>query len=324
MDGNYDAENVYFNEDFTYTNAIGALAAPAQGTGSGSLSAKGRSLEAVLSSILNKEKSGTKTNPAITINTEVKSVEYGEEVSPSYRMTFSSGSYLYGPPTGVELSTDWQVKANGNLSTLNGSIASTVVSGTLANITATYGSETTLVSSIYVLSAKVGHTAGATPYTNLGNEDTSASAPKIASNSALTASKAIYNVYRPRYVMFTSSTSIAAPTALSATDLSSCTTKTGADITLSTANTWYKMTDSTWPTKIQIKPGSYVNIYFAAPTGIKTNWSAKKSDNVNVLNTPAAVEIPFKYLNGDAGTYKLYSITNADTFTDTFCNITWN
>ena len=74
MDGNYDAETVYFNEDLTYTNAIGAIAAP---TGSGTLAAKGKNLEEVLKSILAKEASGTTTQPSLTINTTTRAVEYG-------------------------------------------------------------------------------------------------------------------------------------------------------------------------------------------------------------------------------------------------------
>lgn len=42
MDGNYDASNVYFGEDLTYTVAIGTLAKP---NGSGTLSAKGKSVK---------------------------------------------------------------------------------------------------------------------------------------------------------------------------------------------------------------------------------------------------------------------------------------
>ena len=74
MDGNYDAETVYFNEDLTYTNAIGAIAAP---TGSGTLPAKGKNLEEVLKSILAKEASGTTKQPSLAVNTTTQAVEYG-------------------------------------------------------------------------------------------------------------------------------------------------------------------------------------------------------------------------------------------------------
>jgi hypothetical protein len=53
MDGNYNAKNVYFDGDFTYTNAIGAVGAPSGG--SGKLAASGKSVEEFMASILAKE-----------------------------------------------------------------------------------------------------------------------------------------------------------------------------------------------------------------------------------------------------------------------------
>lgn len=53
MDGNYNAKNVYFDGDFTYTNAIGAIGAPEGG--SGKLAASGMSVEEFMASILAKE-----------------------------------------------------------------------------------------------------------------------------------------------------------------------------------------------------------------------------------------------------------------------------
>ena len=51
-DGNYDASNVYFDNDLTYTAAIGVLAKP---TSSATLPAKGKTVKEVISSILAKE-----------------------------------------------------------------------------------------------------------------------------------------------------------------------------------------------------------------------------------------------------------------------------
>ena len=91
MDGNYDAENVYFNENLTYTNAIGAIAAPTGGQGT--LDTNGKSLEEVLSNLLNKEQSGTKTNPSISIGVDTTAVEYGTVCTPSYKFEFNPGNY---------------------------------------------------------------------------------------------------------------------------------------------------------------------------------------------------------------------------------------
>ena len=59
MDGNYNASNVYFQKNLTYTDSIGAIPAPSEG--SAELQTKGVSLEKTMEMILAKEKSGTTT-----------------------------------------------------------------------------------------------------------------------------------------------------------------------------------------------------------------------------------------------------------------------
>ena len=54
MDGNYNAENVYFADDLTYTAAIGVMTVPS--SGSGTIRAAGKNVKDVLASILAKEK----------------------------------------------------------------------------------------------------------------------------------------------------------------------------------------------------------------------------------------------------------------------------
>ena len=81
-DGNYDAENVYFNEDLTYTVAIGTLSNP---SGSATLAAKGRSVKQVLSSILAKEAYPSATKPSATVTlTNSGEYEVCSSVTPNY------------------------------------------------------------------------------------------------------------------------------------------------------------------------------------------------------------------------------------------------
>jgi len=65
MDGNYDASNVYFGDNLTYTASIGVLTVPA--SGSAQLDAKGKSLEEVLKGILAKETNPSKPTPTASI-----------------------------------------------------------------------------------------------------------------------------------------------------------------------------------------------------------------------------------------------------------------
>lgn len=112
MDGNYDAENVYFNEDLIYTTAFGALAA-VPSTGSATLTAKGRNLESVLKSILAQEKNpSSPTQPSVAATITNGTKEIGSKFTPTWSgATLAAGSYQYGPATGVTAKS-WLVSNN--------------------------------------------------------------------------------------------------------------------------------------------------------------------------------------------------------------------
>ena len=105
MDGNYNAENVYFAEDLIYTKQIGELpAVPA--SGAATLSAKGKNIKTVLSSILAQRKQPSVINPAVTLNGQQSNSEneIGTTITVSGKTlsaSLSAGSYTYGPATGV-------------------------------------------------------------------------------------------------------------------------------------------------------------------------------------------------------------------------------
>lgn len=105
MDGNYDADNVYFDEDILVTAPIGTIQTLTNGQAM--LAAKGKSLSAVLSSLMAERKSPVVENPYATIeltNNGNKNyyVEIGTEVVPQWKTAFSAGSYTYGPATGCD------------------------------------------------------------------------------------------------------------------------------------------------------------------------------------------------------------------------------
>ena len=153
MDGNYDASNVYFDADLTYTAGIGVLAAP---TGSATLAAKGKSVKEVLASILAKEAYPSHTNPAVTISGEsgYGTFEVGTLKNLAYTGNLSAGSYTYGPPTGIE-ATSWSASCTGVTETKN------TKSGTFENVMADTTVKTVTVTAHYG--------DGAIPVTNLGN-----------------------------------------------------------------------------------------------------------------------------------------------------------
>lgn len=165
MDGNYRADNVYFDDDITYTVAIGTLAQP---SGSAKFAAKGKNVEQVLSSLMAQEANPTKTNPAVSFSAQggFGTFEIGTKKNLTYTAALSAGSYTYGPATGITAQT-WEVSCTGvtgTKSTANGTFENIVAEATPKKIT-----------------AKATYNEGAVPVTNLGNPYPTG---KIAAGSA--------------------------------------------------------------------------------------------------------------------------------------------
>ena len=152
MDGNYRADNVYFDDDLTYTVAIGTLSKP---SGSAKFSAKGKSVEQVLSGLMAQEANPTKSNPAVSFSSTggLGTFEIGTKKNLTYTATLSAGGYTYGPATGITAQT-WEVTCNGETkTTATGTFEGVVAEATAKKIT-----------------AKATYNDGAIPVTNLGNQ----------------------------------------------------------------------------------------------------------------------------------------------------------
>nr|DAO00697.1 MAG TPA: hyaluronidase [Caudoviricetes sp.] len=152
MDGNYRADNVYFDDDLTYTVAIGTLSKP---SGSAKFSAKGKSVEQVLSGLMAQEANPSKSNPAVSFSSTggLGTFEIGTTKNLTYTATLSAGGYTYGPATGITAQT-WEVTCNGETkTTATGTFEGVVAEATAKKIT-----------------AKATYNDGAIPVTNLGNQ----------------------------------------------------------------------------------------------------------------------------------------------------------
>lgn len=179
MDGNYSADNVYFDADLTYTANIGTKTVPA--SGSGTISAKGKNVKQVLSDILALEKNPNKTVPAVSFSAQsgFGTFEIGTKKTLTYTAALSAGSYTYGPATGITAQS-WSVVCDGNtLTTATGSFTDVVAESTPKNIVAT-----------------ATYNEGAIPKTNLGNDYPDG---KIAAGSA---SKTSNNLTGVRYMFY--------------------------------------------------------------------------------------------------------------------------
>lgn len=171
MDGNYNADNVYFSDDMLVTKEIGYITLT---NGQGTIPSRGKNLSEVFEAMFVKEQNPTITQPSVNITfSQAKAYEVGTVVSPSYTATFDAGNYTYGPATGVTV-TSWEVRdTDGN--------TATTASGSFDDITVTDSTN-------YKITVKANHTEGAIPFTNKKNEY---AAGQIAAGSKSKASGAV-------------------------------------------------------------------------------------------------------------------------------------
>ena len=171
MDGNYNADNVYFSDDMMVTKEIGYITLT---NGQGTIPSKGKNLSEVFEAMFVKEQNPTTTQPSVNLTfSQAGAYEVGTVVSPTYSATFNAGNYTYGPATGVTVSS-WEI------SDTAGNTASTA-SGSFNDVTVSDNTN-------YKITAKANHTAGAIPLTNKKNEY---AAGKIAAGNKTKVSGAI-------------------------------------------------------------------------------------------------------------------------------------
>lgn len=177
MDGNYNANNVYLDDDIkmagNYTQ-VGNLTKTQNGTAT--FATKGKSIAEALTDIFSKRlQPGTPTAPAVTLTFgHAKAYEVGTTVSPTYSASLSAGSYTYGPATGIT-ATSWEITdtAGNTADTATGSFADVVVAD----------------NTNYKITAKANYGEGAVAKDNLGSD--SNPVVKIAAGSATKTSGAI-------------------------------------------------------------------------------------------------------------------------------------
>lgn len=153
MDGNYNAENVYFDEDLITTTAVGNITLT---DGQATIAAAGKNLKEVFETIFVKEENPVTTQPSVSLTfSNGKAYEVGSTVKPNYVATFNSGKYTYGPATGVSV-TEWVITdSDGNVMDSD--------KGSFNLITVTDDTN-------YSITATAKYSDGVVPVTNLGNE----------------------------------------------------------------------------------------------------------------------------------------------------------
>lgn len=181
-DGNVDASKVIMPIDITLAGSytqVGNLTKTS--TGTAKFATKGKSVAAALQEMLSKrEQPGTPTKPSISCTASgMSEVEVGTTVTPGWKVSLNSGSYTYGPVTGITPKAWTITDSKGN--------TSHEASGTFPSFVVTDNEN-------YSYTVTVTHDAGAIAYDNLGDE--SNPVVRIAANSAPAVSKTGLKGYR--------------------------------------------------------------------------------------------------------------------------------
>lgn len=181
MDGNYSAENVYFDSDMLVTTNVGYITTK---NGQGVIPSKGKNLTEVFEAMYVKEQNPSKTDPKVTFDSVTSGrYEVGEKVTPSWDANFNKGSYTYGPDTG--LTPTWSI------SDTAGNTASTET-GSFAEVQITDSTD-------YKITASASYGDGSIPVTNKGNEYTTV---QIKAGSKSATSSKIYGERKAFYGAF--------------------------------------------------------------------------------------------------------------------------
>lgn len=271
MDGNYDAENVYFQKDLTITAPIGVQTIPS--SGSKTLATTGKNLKQVFDMIVASEKNPSTTQPSVTLNSSnIGAKEVGTNIAIAYSFATNPGSYTYGPATGVTFS--------GHEATFNGETL-TGASGTFASMQVVDGTSLSI-------SGKCSSSEGAIPLTNLGNPY---EAGKIAAKS-YTPTRGTLTGYRGWfYGYYNGTTAIADPAAITSAQLRAFGTKTNFPTSMNTSQ--------------------MQQMFFAAPKGRVSSVSISNAVNgapLTVTKGSASVEGANGYT---AAEYDLFYVANA-------------
>lgn len=315
MDGNYSAENVYFENDITlagdYT-AVGNIK-----LSDGTLSATGKSVKTLMDNIFTKELYPTKSLPtaSVTLGSTSLTGEVGTTYTvPKATLMFTSvGSYTYGPDTGISCEvgkatlscTDEGTKtSNANVLVALKSFdlpAGTANAKTFTDSAVTYHYKGTLQ-----------YTAGAVPHTNLGNDCLSA---QIAAGSipetSLTANCTASGKRKRFWYVGTDDT-----TAIDSAFLRSTAAGHGSDF------------NTTTKTKDLVVPAGTKRVVFAYKGSGATLKSVIDVDGMGLdikdsFNTPTTIQV--EGANGYTATaYTVFTFVNSNGVNATTFKITLN
>ena len=196
MDGNYNAENVYFDEDFVFTEKIGTVKTLTNG--SATVAAAGKNVKEFLASLFAAETQPTITAPTYSLSATpvlAATAEIGNYINGyNFDGSWSSGSYQYGSKENSSTSTGitptyvvTENKENQTSNALDGNF--TLTNPIQINSTTSKSYATITGECVYEDSPR-------TPVTNLGNE---ASAGSLKGKTITKTAEVLVTGYRSSF-----------------------------------------------------------------------------------------------------------------------------
>lgn len=325
LDGNYNAENVYFSQDLLTTTAIGNITLSG---GQATISAAGKNLKEVFDTIyVAEDASGLRTaNPAANITgVSLQYIEVGSSATATGTVTLSEdGDYKYGYTTesGSEGDTASTVVNNGTTGVTVDSAAENpyemtykVGSATASSLlpTDTKGAVFSINSGVQntrtsaSVTGTVHYTDGYIPVSNL---------KKMYPNQKITASSAsrtteLFRWYVPMYSGFKySDTVIASPATITEAQIKELTATTGA--------TAYNQTVPSTATATS----SWRQYFIAVPEVWGKSVSAAKDSNNLTLTVSSAADVEMTFGTATVN-YKVFYINNAADYDTLQISLTW-
>lgn len=283
MDGNYRADNVYFDEDFIFTKEIGTVKLNA--SGNKTVSAAGKNLQEFFAGLFAEEENPTTPSTTATLSSSnIGTKEVGTKIGIKYSFTTTSGSYAYGPSNNGVTWSDHKATFNGE--TLSGT------SGTFTTVQVTDDTELSI-------SGSVEQSAGAIPLTNLGNEYPDAQIQKKTWNL----SKGTLKGFRGWFCGYKNGdNALSDPTAITGEEIRALMTTP---------------LDGKWSTSMNIS--KMKQMYFAAPAGKGYKPSVKDAATTAPQTVFGPITVYVKganeYVTDDAPNgiaYDVWYVANAD------------
>lgn len=302
MDGNYSAENVYFQDDITcagdYTR-VGNVTKTSNATTS-TLTAKGKSLADIMTKIFTQEIAGTKTkdpsasgawlkgkvNGAGDLVTAAKSYEYGTFLTDLEfgGGVFNKGTYSYGP-TSQQTAASWATTATNGVTVATGAASNagtldTVVIGDQgADADNDLIKDYKTVASVQVTETATYATDTVSAYTNLGKDDSPrynhdmdpVVADVVIPGGTKSTASGIFSGYRKPFWGYV----LASETQLAAGALTSANVRS-----LRNSGTSAAGLPATY-----VVPAGTKQIFFAAKAGTKSSITV---NDANALNAPVS------------------------------------